>query len=74
MTDDPLLTTQQVADLLGVKPSYVRKIATRYGIREQRGYNRADADTLARLYERRSGQGRRTDLHPSPDTEQENQT
>lgn len=70
MTDDPLLTTQQVADLLGVKPSYVRKLLGRYGVTEQRGYARADVEAFRRVYERRSGQGRRTDLQPSPHTEE----
>lgn len=67
--DDPLLTTQQVADLLGIQPSYVRKLLGRYGVTEERGYRESLVKAIPYVGWR-AGQGRRTDLYPP--TEQEN--
>lgn len=63
MSDDPLLTTQQVADLLGVKPTYVRKLLGRYGVTEERGYRESLVKAIPYVGWRH-GQGRRTDLYP----------
>lgn len=59
MPIDPLMTRDEVAELLGVDPDYVRKLLARYGITEVRGYPR---DAVEALPARRTGQGARTDL------------
>lgn len=55
---DPLMSREEVAALLGIKPDSVRSTLRRYGITELRGYPRAQVENL-----QRAGQGRRTDLH-----------
>lgn len=58
MADDAeLLSTTEVAELLGIAPQSVRSTLRRYGITEKRGYARAEVEAM-----RRHGQGRRTDL------------
>lgn len=58
MTDRWLMSRDEVAALLGVKPDSVRVILGRYGVREVRGYPR---DAVMNL--RRPGRGYRSDLH-----------
>ena len=58
----PLMSRDEVAALLGIKPNSVRDTLRRYGITEQRGYPREAVENL-----RRPGKGWRTDLHgPRP--------
>lgn len=65
---DELLSRDEVADLLGIDPDYVRKFLTRRGVQEQRGYRRSDVEPLIGY---QSQQGRRTDLHrPTAQEEQ----
>lgn len=53
----PLMSRDEVAAHLGIDPEYVRKLLSRHGITEQRGYPRDAVENL-----QRPGQGRRTDL------------
>jgi hypothetical protein len=62
VTDD-LMSRDEVAALLGVKPESVRSILRGYGIRELRGYPRAAVEGL-----RRPGRGARTDLRKADET------
>ena len=52
------MTRDEVAQLLDIKPEYVRVLMRRYGIQEKRGYPRDLVESL-----KLKGQGRRTDLH-----------
>ncbi|MCW2719026.1 hypothetical protein [Pseudonocardia sp.] len=60
---DPLMSREEVAALLGIKPNSVRDVLRRRGITEQRGYPREAVEALD--YVKRAGQGRRTDLSPT---------
>lgn len=63
--EEPLMTRDEVAELLGINPESVRSTMRRYGISEQRGYPR-DQVTKLKL----KGRGRRTDIHndnPAPE-------
>lgn len=51
---DPLMTLQEVAEYLGIKPESARKLLARRGFK--RGYLRSDVEAIERA------QGRRTDL------------
>lgn len=53
----PLMSREEVAALLGIKPESVRSTLRPYGITEQRGYDRAAVEGL-----KRPGRGTRTDL------------
>lgn len=68
MTEQPdeLLSRDQVAELLGLDPEYVRKFLSRRGVQEQRGYRRSDVEPLIGYQPR---QGCRTDLHGPPTVE-----
>jgi hypothetical protein len=52
-----LMSREEVAGLLGIKPNSVRDTLRRHGITEQRGYPREAVENL-----KRPGQGYRTDL------------
>lgn len=67
MPDDPLLSTEAAAALLGVDRNYLRKLAGRYGIKEERGWRKSLIEMIPRVGWQ-AGQGRRTDLHHSPET------
>lgn len=56
-----LMSRDEVAALLGIKPNSVRDTLRRHGITEQRGYPREQVENL-----RRPGKGWRTDLHGQP--------
>lgn len=58
-SDEPLMSRDEVAALLGIKPESVRSTLRRYGITEHRGYPRRQVENL-----RRPGRGWRTDLKP----------
>lgn len=58
---EPLMTREEVASLLGIKPNSVRDTLRRYGITEQRGYPRDAVESLQRV-----GRGFRTDLAETP--------
>lgn len=68
MTDN-LMTRDEVAAHLGIKPNSVRDTLRRYGITEQRGYPRNLVENL-----RRPGRGARTDLTAKPEGETMNTT
>jgi hypothetical protein len=57
MTNPNLMSRDEVAALLGIKPNSVRDTLRRYGITEQRGYSREAVENL-----KRPGRGARTDL------------
>jgi hypothetical protein len=65
MTDE-LLSRDQVAELLGKDPDYVRKFLRRRGVRHIEGYWRSEVEPLIGYQSR---QGYRTDLHGSTDEE-----
>lgn len=54
----PLMSRDEAAEHLGISPDAVRSTLRRYGITEQRGYDRAAVENLQRV-----GRGHRTDLH-----------
>lgn len=64
---NPLMSRDEVAELLGIKPNSVRDTLRRYGITEQRGYPREAVEKL-----QRPKRGYRTDLHGpyTPTTEE----
>ena len=45
---EPLMSRDEVAALLGIKPNSVRDTLRRYGITEQRGYPRDAVENLER--------------------------
>lgn len=55
--DDDLISTDEAAEILGVRPQSVRSLLARYGVKAQRGYRRSEVEGL-----QRTGQGHRTDL------------
>lgn len=57
MSKSHLMSRDEAATLLGIKPDSVRNTLARYGITEKRGYLREQVEGL-----RRVGQGHRTDL------------
>jgi len=59
---NPLMSRDEVAALLGIKPNSVRDTLRRYGITEQRGYPREAVENL-----KRPGRGYRTDLERQHD-------
>lgn len=59
---DSLMTRDEVAAHLGIKPNSVRDTLRRYGITEQRGYPRNLVENL-----HRPGRGVRTDLITKPE-------
>lgn len=62
-----LMSREEVAALLGIKPNSVRDTLRRYGITEQRGYPRDLVENL-----KRPGRGARTDLRKNDDDGEEN--
>ena len=55
---DPLMSREEVAQFLGIRPESVRGTLRRHGISEQRGYLRSEVEAIRRI-----GRGFRTDLH-----------
>jgi hypothetical protein len=53
---EPVMTVQEVADYLGIKPDSVRALMRRRGISRASGYPRSQVEAIERT------QGRRTDL------------
>jgi hypothetical protein len=54
---DPLMSREEVAELLGIAPESVRSTLRRYGIHHVSGWPRSEVEAIER-----AGQGRRTDL------------
>lgn len=54
----PLMSREEVAQLLGIQPDSVRATLRRYGVAEVRGYPREAVEAL-----QRPGRGYRSDLH-----------
>lgn len=52
-----LITREEIAQIWGIEPESVRSTMRRYGIHEERGYDREAFERIER-----PGQGRRTDL------------
>lgn len=65
VNDNELMSREEVAELLRIKPNSVRDTLRRYGITEHRGYPRAEVEAL-----QRPGQGARTDLVKEPAAKQ----
>lgn len=55
---DPLMSREEVAELLDISPEAVRSTLRRYGIHHVSGWPRAEVEAL-----QRHGRGRRTDLN-----------
>lgn len=67
MTAD-LMSREEAAEILGVDPESVRHVLRRYGVEHVSGY---PSDRVRWVAANRKGRGRRTDLHPTPDTPEE---
>jgi len=52
---EPLMTLQEAAEFLGIKPESARRLLARHGVK--RAYLRSEVEAIERT------QGRRTDLH-----------
>jgi DNA-binding CsgD family transcriptional regulator len=66
---DQLMTREEVAAHLGISPEAVRSTLRRHGVREVRGYPRAAVEAI-----QRTGQGYRSDLHRSPQHQEEDKS
>lgn len=58
---DDLMSREEAAEILGIKPESVRHVLRRYGVEHVSGY---PPDRVRWVADNRKGRGRRTDLHP----------